>query len=156
MTSRRPLQIAYSGEIDDRFLETLYQMPHRLVLSTDGGCVYTMAAAIDLLEGVGDLEIIGTGRIFSAGVPILASGKSRYCTRRTRFMVHEAAEDATGGRAGDLAHDLRELRKANRVYAEILGEKTKKSRAWWARLMERTRYFSAKEALEWGLVDKIL
>lgn len=154
--NRRPTQIMFSGAIDDRFLETIYQMPKRLILSSEGGDVYTMGAAIDLLQGLGDVEVIGTGCIFSAAVPILACGCSRSCTRQTRFMVHEAAEDGTTGGAYRLKLEARELRVANSIYLEALVKGTKKSRAFWARLMARTTFFGAQDALRWGLVDRIL
>lgn len=152
----RPIQIAFSGDIDDRFLETIYQMPHRLILCSGGGSIYVMSAAIDLLEGLGDVEIIGTGSIFSAALPILASGKKRYCTPRTRFMVHDASVSDFQGKARDLSNERREVLLANRRDLDVLGARTKKSRAFWTRLSERTTFFGADEALKWGLVDRIL
>lgn len=150
------MQIAYAGEINDRFLETLYQMPRRLILSSEGGDVYTLGAAVDLLLGVGDVAIIGTGCIFSAAVPILTCGKTRFCTANTRFMVHEAYEDGVSGGARKLIREVRELRRASLLYLDTLAHRTKKSRAFWARLMRNEVYFGAKEALKWGVVDEVL
>lgn len=154
--SRRPSQIAFSGEIDDRFLETLYQMPRRLIMCSEGGSVYVMSAALDCIEGLGDLAIIGTGCVFSAAVPILASAKERYCTARTRFMVHDASISDFKGKVRDLCNEKREIILANKRDLEVLEQRTKKSRAFWTRLSRKTTFFGATEALEWGLVDRVL
>lgn len=156
MRTRRLEQIAFSGEIDDRFLETLYQFPKRLILCSEGGSIYVMSAALDFIEGVGKLEIIGTGCIFSAALPIFASASRRYCTPRTRFMVHDAAVSEFGGKARDLKNERTEVLLANRRDLEVLAAKTKKSRAFWTRLSARTTFFGAEQALKWGLVDRIL
>jgi ATP-dependent protease ClpP protease subunit len=148
--------VCYSGEVGDRLIEVLYILPARLVLSTEGGDIYSMRAAVDFVSHCPKLLIVGTGCIFSAGVPIMASAKNRVATINTRFMVHRSVATGLQGTARDLDNERREMELADEFMIQVLGEKTKKSRAFWAQLIERTTFFGTPEALEWGLIAAIL
>lgn len=157
--------VVWTGDIGPKFLAAVLTSPNqRLILSSPGGCVYSMLGAIDQLrkdDATGyPWTIQGTGIIASAAIPILAAGGEgrRACTPRTRFMAHAGGLILSGtGSAKSLETDAEQLKLLDDQYCEMLGEWTKVPASKWKSLCsEGEHWFGAKEALRLGLVDAIL
>jgi ATP-dependent protease ClpP protease subunit len=135
---------------------TLHRHPNLLVLSSNGGDVYTMCACIDLLSIV-DVTIIATGACFSAAVPILGMGRKRSATRLTRFLVHPGKAPLDAERIlADVERERDELARLEKIYAEVLGQCTRRSASWWAKKSDQCWAFGVEEALKVGLIDEIV
>jgi ATP-dependent Clp protease protease subunit len=95
--------------------------------------------------------------VASAGTHIfLAADKNRrVCLPNTRFMIHQPAGGA-GGRASDIAIQAKEIIKTReriaKVVADQTGQKIEKVKAD----MERDYWMSAQEAIEYGIVARVV
>jgi ATP-dependent protease ClpP protease subunit len=145
----------WAGDIDERFLCFLLQRPAKLILCSAGGDMYIMTAAIDFLLA-NPTPIHATGQCMSAAVPILACGSGRTASPMTRLMVHPGKilmEAERGLR--DIRSEHGELRRLEKLYADVLGAATQKPAGWWAGKGRQTMYFSAAEAAAWGVIDEV-
>ena len=132
--------------------------PILLVLSSPGGHVESGDMIHDMIKFVqAPVKILGTGWVASAGALIYAAAKkeNRYSLPNTRYLLHEP-RGGVGGQATDVEIQAREIIKMrerlNRIFAEATGktlEQIKKD-------TDRDFWMSAKEALEYGLVGKIV
>lgn len=145
----------YYGEISPALLGVIANHEH-FWFATEGGCVYLMGAAVDLLRLL-DRTIIATGTVYSAGVPILASASHRIATTNCSFMVHVPTmeQDETVA-AGQAIKNAEELKRVSDLYFEILGARTKRTATWWSKQCAKGDfYFDAKTALRLGVVDSL-
>ncbi|GIW42427.1 MAG: ATP-dependent Clp protease proteolytic subunit [Candidatus Binatia bacterium] len=129
-----------------------------IFLHSPGGHVESADTIHDMIGFVEPRVImVGTGWVASAGAHIyLAVPKEdRYCLPNTRFLLHQPWGGA-GGRATDIGIEAEEILKMrnrlNRIIAERTGQPLKKVE----RDTERNFWMSAQEALEYGLVGKIV
>jgi ATP-dependent protease ClpP protease subunit len=132
-----------------------------LFINSPGGDAFSGLALADQIErarGKGfRINAHASGIVASAAVPVLAVCTKRYAAPGTIFMVHEAAlwkwpgrETASDIRSqNELMHLLRE-RYIGKLCANSRLDKTK-----WEQLENKTTWFSAEKAMDWGLVDAI-
>jgi len=133
-----------------------------LLISTGGGAVYEMFGIIDMMNIVKrrrDISTLGTGKIFSAGVPILASGTKgkRFVTRNARIMMHRCSAGNMGSTADiKVTHD--EMRVMEDQMVQVIAENSKLSVGEIHNMFSKNtdEYFSAQEAIEMGLADEII
>src|SRR5213075_1486928 len=114
--------------------------PISMLISSPGGHVESGDAIHDVIRFVrSKVTTIGTGWVASAGTHIfLAAPKERrICLPNTRFMIHQP-----GGGAGGPAPVI--ARQTGKELAKVLND------------MERDFWLSAEEAIEYGLVSKII
>jgi ATP-dependent Clp protease protease subunit len=101
--------------------------------------------------------MIGTGWVGSAATHIyLAVPKERrLCLPQTRFLIHQPSGGA-GGQASDIAILAKEIIKARRRIAELISRETGRSIEAVLEDIDRDRWLDAKEAIEYGLVSRIV
>ena len=131
-------------------------------LSSGGGSVNEMFAIHDLMQLVKknrDIATIGYGKVYSAAVLLLAGGTrgKRHISHNTRVMLHHCSADI-GGTHPSIRSNFKELKK---LEARMVQELSDNSNLEISEIYElfstnTDKYFSAKQALEMGLVDKII
>ena len=133
-----------------------------LLISTGGGTVYDMFGIIDIMNIVKrrrDVATLGTGKVFSAGVPLLASGTKgkRFVTRNARIMMHRCST-ASMGTTADMKSSHDEMRLMEDQMVQVIAENSKLSVGEIHNMFSRNtdEYFSAQEAIEMGLADEII
>lgn len=129
-----------------------------VIVHSPGGHVESADTIYDILTFIRPrVRMLGTGWVASAGAHIfLAAEKSdRYCLPNTRFLLHQPAGTA-GGRATDLEIEAQEILKMRARLSRIIAEKTGQPLKRVERDTERNFWMSAEEALEYGLVSKII
>lgn len=129
-----------------------------VIVHSPGGHVESADTIFDILTFIRPrVRMIGTGWVASAGAHIfLAADKpDRYCLPNTRFLLHQPAGTA-GGRATDLEIEAQEILKMRARLSRIIAEKTGQPLKRVERDTERNFWMSAEEALEYGLVSKII
>lgn len=126
-------------------------------LYSEGGCVYAMGAALDLLEQF-ERTVIVTGTCYSAAVPILSAAEERYCTKNCSFMVHEPSmQGGDWAQTGQAISCAEELKRCSELYFNTLGARTRRRSQWWRqRCATGDYYFDSREAKKVGLVDRVL
>jgi ATP-dependent Clp protease, protease subunit len=79
----------------------------------------------------------------------------RFCTPNTRFLIHQPSGGA-GGQATDIAIHAQEIIKARERIARTISRETGKPLDTVLQDIERDRWLSAEEAIEYGLVGRIV
>jgi ATP-dependent Clp protease protease subunit len=86
---------------------------------------------------------------------IAAPRERRFCLPNTRFLIHQPSGGA-GGPASDIAIHAKEIIKARERIARTISRETGKSFDAVMADIERDRWLSAEEAVEYGLVSRII
>lgn len=97
------------------------------------------------------------GKAMSAAVLILASGDSRFISENSRIMIH-GVSTGSWGKVTEVERKIEEGRRLQDLGAKLMAKHTKKDEDFYKDLFNcgYDRYITPKEALEWGIVDKIL
>lgn len=156
------------GEIDDKMaLATCRRLlalseesdaPITMLISSPGGHVESGDAIHDMIGFVrAPVTTVGTGWVASAGAHIfLAPPKERrLCLPNTRFMIHQPAGGA-GGQATDIAIQAKEILRTRERIARVISRQTGRPYEAVVADMERDYWMSAKEAIEYGIVSRVV
>ena len=127
-------------------------------INSPGGSVTAGMAIYDTMQYIKcDVSTICMGLAASMGAFLLSSGTKgkRYALPNSEIMIHQPSGGAKG-QATDIKivadHILRTKAKLNKILAENTGKDIEVI----AQDTERDNFMTAEEALEYGLVDKIL
>ena len=127
-------------------------------INSPGGSVTAGMAIYDTMQYIKcDVSTICMGLAASMGAFLLSSGAKgkRFALPNSEIMIHQPSGGAQG-QATDIKivadHILRTKQKLNKILAENTG----KSIETIAQDTERDNFMSAEEALDYGLVDKVL
>jgi ATP-dependent Clp protease protease subunit len=132
--------------------------PISVLISSPGGHVESGDAIHDVIRFVSaKVTTIGTGWVASAGTHIfLAPPKeNRVCLPNTRFMIHQPGGGA-GGPATDIAIQAKEILRTRERIAKVISRQTGQPLAKVLSDMERDFWLSAEEAIQYGLVSRII
>ena len=129
-----------------------------LYINSPGGVITDGMAIYDTMQYIKcDVSTICIGMAASMGAFLLSSGAKgkRFALPNAEIMIHQPSGGAQG-QATDISihanHILRVKDKLNR----ILSEKTGQPLEVIARDTERDNFMTAQEALEYGLIDKVI
>ena len=131
-------------------------------ISSAGGSVsemFTIYDVMELLKRRRDVATFGYGKVASAAVLLLAAGTpgKRYIARHARLMLHHCSSN-TGGSVPSARSNFNELKKVEDMMVRLLAHHSTLSVGEIFNILSKNidEYFSAEEALEMGLVDKII
>ena len=132
--------------------------PIKVIISSPGGHVDSGYAIYDMMRFVASPVIaIGAGWVASIAVPILlgAAKDKRFSLPNTRFLLHQPSGGA-GGQAADIRIEAQEILKIRKRINGLISEETGQPEEKVARDSDRNFWMNAAEALEYGLVCKII
>jgi ATP-dependent Clp protease protease subunit len=139
-------------------LDAASSEPIDLLVSSPGGHLESGDAIHDMVRFISaPVRMIGTGWVGSAATHLfLAAPKERrFCTPNTRFLIHQPSGGA-GGQATDIAIQAREIVKARERIAREISRETGRPIESVLEDIERDRWLSAEEAIEYGLISRII
>ena len=158
-----------SGEVNDEsanlviaqllFLES--ENPDKdisLYINSPGGSVYAGLGIYDTMQFIKpDVQTICVGMAASMGAFLLTAGAKgkRYSLPNSRIMIHQPSG---GSRcmASDIEIQAQEILKLKGLLNGVLAERTGRTLAELTRDTDRDNYMNPQEALEYGIIDKIL
>ena len=142
-------QLLYLQSLDDKADISLY-------LNTPGGIVSAGLGIYDTMQIISPkVNTICTGLAASMGSILLSAGEKRSILPHARVMIHQPLGGVTG-QASDIIIEAEEIRKCRDELCNILAEHTKQPFDKVFQDMDRDHWFTAQEAVDYGLVDKIL
>lgn len=142
-------QLLYLQSLDDKADISLY-------LNTPGGMVSAGLGIYDTMQLISpNVNTICTGLAASMGSILLAAGKERSILPHAKVMIHQPL-GGVSGQASDIIIEAEEIRKCRDELCSILSEHTKQPFDKVFQDMDRDHWFTAQEAVDYGLVDKIL
>lgn len=133
-------------------------LPIDIIVSSPGGHLESGDAIHDMVRYIAaPVNMIGTGWVGSAATHLYLSvpKERRFCTPNTRFLIHQPSGGA-GGPASDIAIHAQEIIKARERIARVIARETGMDFDAVLADIERDRWLSAEEAIEYGLVGRIV
>jgi len=134
------------------------EKPIDILVSSPGGHLESGDAIHDIVRFISaPVNMIGTGWVGSAATHLYLAvpRERRFCLPNTRFLIHQPSGGA-GGPASDIAIHAQEILKARERVARTIARETGKSFEVVMTDIERDRWLSAQEAVEYGLVSRII
>ena len=129
-----------------------------LYINSPGGSVVAGMAIYDTMQYIKcDVSTICLGMAASMGAFLLAGGKKgkRYALPNSEIMIHHPSGGARG-QATEIQIAAEQILKSKKKLNEMLAANTGKSLEVIERDTERDFYMSAKEALEYGIIDNVI
>jgi ATP-dependent Clp protease protease subunit len=142
------------------YLESISNDDISIYIDSPGGSVYSGLGLLDVMEYVeSDIETINTGLAASMAAVILCSGKKgkRKALKRSRTMIHQPL--GYGGwvqQASDMEIEAREINDLKKELYEIISKNTGQKYDKVYKDGDRDYWMTAKDALEYGMIDKII
>lgn len=133
----------------------------QLYINSPGGSVSAGFAIYDTMQYIKcDVSTICIGLAASFGAFLLAGGAKgkRIALPNAEIMIHQPAIHGNGiqGQATDIKITSDHIQKSKKRLNTILAENTGKSIDEAAIATERDNYMTAEEAMNFGLIDKII
>ncbi|HLL37977.1 MAG TPA: ATP-dependent Clp protease proteolytic subunit [Streptomyces sp.] len=158
-----PIDDTAANDVMARFMHLEYQAPDRdisLYINSPGGSFTAMSALYDTIRYVScDVETVCLGQAGSSAAVLLAAGTpgKRYALPGARVVIRQPAlPEPVRGQADDLAIQAEELVRVRSRLEEMLVRHTGRSRDRVSVDLERDTILTAREALEYGLIDRII
>ena len=127
-------------------------------INSPGGAVDDTLAMYDTMKFMtSPVNTYCIGRAYSGGAVLFAAGTKgkRFILPHAKVMIHQPFGGVTG-QAEDIRIQAEQIGKMKRELNKILAECTGKSAEQVQQDSERDRYFSAEEAVKYGLADEML
>lgn len=160
--------IILSGEIDDNlansivaqllYLDSVNHNPINLYINSPGGSITSGMAIYDTMNYIkSDVSTICIGMAASMAAFLLSSGEKnmRYILPNSEVMIHQPLGGAQG-QATEIKIAAERILKLKEKLNEILSKNTGQNIEKIQIDTERDYFLSADEAVQYGLVDKIL
>ncbi len=160
--------IFISGEIDDNlansviaellYLDSLSSEDISIYINSPGGAVSAGLAIYDTMNFVkSDVSTICMGIAASMAAFLLSSGKKgkRFILPNADVMIHQPLGGAQG-QATDITIASVRINNLKKRLNKILSKNTKQTLEKIEKDTERDNYLDALEAVEYGLVDKVI
>lgn len=127
-------------------------------INSPGGSVYDALAIYDTMNFISnDVQTVGIGMQASAAAFLLSSGTKgkRIVLPNSTVMIHQPSS-GTRGKVTDQEIDLKESLRVKQLLEDIMVKNTGQKKERIHEDMERDRWMTADEALDYGIVDKIV
>lgn len=160
----------FIGDIDehsvDAAIKGLYLMetvsqdkPCEMFISSYGGTIYDALALYDIINTLScPVYTFAYGKCMSAAPLLLAAGTPghRWVAPHVAFMHHDWADELSG-KGAQLEADIKHNETTGKMWTNALATHSNKDFKWWHIRGKKAAdfYFSADEAIEWGLADHI-
>ncbi|MBS0605073.1 MAG: ATP-dependent Clp protease proteolytic subunit [Verrucomicrobia bacterium] len=134
--------------------------PILFVINSPGGSVDSGFAIWDQIKMItSPVTTMVTGLAASMGsiLSLCAAPGRRFATKNARIMIHQPSVNAIiRGQATDLEIHAKEIIKTRQALVELYVQATGKDAKVIDRAIDRDTWMSSQEALEFGLLDKIV
>jgi ATP-dependent Clp protease protease subunit len=167
----RTRKVLIFGDINDRLARDVCSRlillassdassPIDIYINSPGGHVESGDTIHDMVRFVrNDVEVnmIGTGWVASAGAHIFLAGSKdrRFCLPNTRFLLHQPAGGARG-MAADIEIEAKEILRMRERLVRIISEETGQPIERINKDIHRNHWMTAEEAIEYGMVTRIV
>ena len=129
-----------------------------LYINSPGGSITAGLSIYDTMQFIQpDVSTMCVGQAASMGAMLLAGGAKgkRLALPHSRMMIHQPSGGAQG-QASDIEIQANEIIELRRILNYLLSINTGQTEKTIARDTERDNFLSAKEACDYGLVDKVI
>lgn len=128
-------------------------------INSPGGSITAGLAIYDTMRYVQpEVTTICLGQAASMGAVLLAAGEAgrRLALPNARILIHQPLMGGLSGQATDIDIQAKEILKLRRTLTDVLVRHTGQSEQKIEQDTERDYYMSAAEALDYGLIDRVI
>ena len=129
-----------------------------MYINSPGGMVTAGLAIYDTMQHIkSDVSTVCVGMAASMGSILLAGGTAgkRFALPHSEVMIHQPL-GGTEGQASDIAIAAEHILKTKATLNDILARHSGKKATQIEKDVDRDNYMTAKQALEYGLIDQII
>lgn len=130
-----------------------------MYINSPGGSMTALSAIVDTMEYIGpDVATVCLGQAASAAAVILAAGApgKRAALPNARVMIHQPATEGTRGQASDIEIQAAEILRMRAWLENSLAGYTGQDIDVVRQDVERDKFLTGQQALDYGIVDMIL
>jgi ATP-dependent Clp protease, protease subunit len=130
-----------------------------IYINSPGGSFTALTAIYDTMRYIKpDVRTVCLGQAASAAAVILAAGTKgkRLALPNSRILIHQPATEGGYGQSSDIEIQAREILRIRSLMEEMLATDTGKPTDEVSRDIERDKYLTAEQALEYGIIDEVL
>jgi len=146
-------QLLFLEKEDDSKDITIY-------INCPGGVIYSGLAILDTMNYIKpDVATVAIGSAASFGTVILSAGAKgkRFALPNTMIHMHQPlVSGGITGQASDIEIEAKEILRLKDLLTKILSTNTKQSYKQITTDSDRDKHMTAKDALKYGLIDKII
>lgn len=132
--------------------------PILLYIDSYGGYVHAAGSMIAALDSVpNEIVTVAMGKAMSCGALLLSHGDHRFVSPQARILVHQISS-FTRGNINDMKVDTKETEAQGEWFDALMAKNCGMSLTKFRKIFSNERrdvYFGAKEALRFGIADKI-
>jgi ATP-dependent Clp protease protease subunit len=130
-----------------------------IYINSPGGSFTALTAIYDTMRYIKpDVRTVCLGQAASAAAVILAAGTKgkRLALPNSRILIHQPATEGGYGQSSDIEIQAKEILRIRSLMEEMLSTDTGKTPEEVSRDIERDKYLTAEQALEYGIIDEVL
>lgn len=159
------MQLLLTGDMDwnmaDKVLENINntKFDNTILLSSAGGILNPAFVIYRAIKdsNIGEKTIITTVECMSCAVMVLQAATYRYATEDCIFMLHSASFDqAERIPNASFQTNAEYFDKSNDLFLQKMFERSNIPENEWKSFVQNDHFLTTKEALELGLIDKIV
>lgn len=138
------------------YLASLSQEDITLYINSPGGSVTAGLGIYDVMHHISPkVNTVCTGLAASMGAILLCAGDTRSILPHAKVMIHEPTSGVIG-KCSDILIEAEEIKKCREELCQILSKHTKQPFEKIIEDVKLDNWFTSQEAVEYGLVDKII
>ena len=127
-------------------------------IASPGGSIYSGYTILDSMTYISpDISTVSMGMTASMATIIASSGTKgkRFIVPHTRFLIHQPL-GGTKGQCSDIQIEAKEIQTLKEELTQILADNSGQDYDVIERMCDRDTILTAKQAVEYGFVDKII
>ncbi len=135
------------------------ELPITVFINSPGGEIFSGFAIFDMLKFITcPVTTVVTGFAASMGsiLSLAADEGRRFAMPQAKIMIHQPLLMGYQGRASECEIQAREILKTRDHLVKLYADQTGKSHEEIKKALDRDNWFTAEEALEYGLLDKVV
>jgi ATP-dependent Clp protease protease subunit len=129
-----------------------------IYINSPGGSFTALTAIYDTMQFVRpDIQTTCLGQAASAAAIVLAAGTpgKRFALANSRILIHQPSTEG-GGQASDVEIQAREVLRMRSLLEEMIAKHSNRTAEQVQVDIERDKILTAEEAVDYGLVDRVL
>ncbi|WP_112245893.1 ATP-dependent Clp protease proteolytic subunit [Kribbella monticola] len=130
-----------------------------IYINSPGGSFTALTAIYDTIRYIkADVQTVCLGQAASAAAVLLAAGTpgKRMALPNSRIIIHQPATEGTYGQSSDIEIQANEILRLRSLLEKMLSDASGKSLEEVSRDIERDKFLTAEQAVQYGLIDSVL
>jgi ATP-dependent Clp protease, protease subunit len=129
-----------------------------IYINSPGGSFTALTAIYDTIRYIKpDVSTVCLGQAASAAAVLLAAGTpgKRFALPNSRIIIHQPATEGTYGQSSDIEIQANEILRLRALLEKMISDSSGKPIEEVSRDIERDKFLTASQAVDYGLIDEV-